>query len=195
MRFEGPLNIDLNEVTTTLVPFPRMHFLMSSLSPLYALADVVVAGSGRQLDAMFSDAFQRSNYLLRCDAKRHTNMAVALMLRGDVPISAVNANVTRLKRELRMSPWNPDGFKVGICAASPLHVPTSLLTLSNNCGVGATLGAAYGRFMQLYRAKAHVHHYTEYMDEALFTDAAGNVMDLVHEYAQQEVGGAGGADE
>ncbi len=35
MRFEGDLNVDLNEITMNLVPFPRMHFLMSSLSPLY----------------------------------------------------------------------------------------------------------------------------------------------------------------
>lgn len=29
MRFEGPLNVDLNEITSTLVPFPRMHLLQS----------------------------------------------------------------------------------------------------------------------------------------------------------------------
>ncbi len=27
MRFPGALNLDLNEIATTLVPFPRMHFL------------------------------------------------------------------------------------------------------------------------------------------------------------------------
>ena len=41
-RFEGSLNVDVNEITTNLVPFPRMHYLVSSLSPLYALADVRV---------------------------------------------------------------------------------------------------------------------------------------------------------
>lgn len=39
-RFEGSLNVDVNEITTNLVPFPRLHYLVSSLSPLYALADV-----------------------------------------------------------------------------------------------------------------------------------------------------------
>jgi tubulin epsilon len=37
MRFEGDLNVDLNEITMNLVPFPRMHFLLSSLAPLYNL--------------------------------------------------------------------------------------------------------------------------------------------------------------
>ncbi|OAE26827.1 hypothetical protein AXG93_215s1250 [Marchantia polymorpha subsp. ruderalis] len=33
MRFEGTLNVDLNEITTNLVPFPRLHFLVSSMAP------------------------------------------------------------------------------------------------------------------------------------------------------------------
>lgn len=40
MRFEGTLNVDLNEITMNLVPFPRLHFLVSSICPLYSLADV-----------------------------------------------------------------------------------------------------------------------------------------------------------
>ena len=34
MRFSGKLNVDLNEITMNLVPFPKLHFLMSSMSPL-----------------------------------------------------------------------------------------------------------------------------------------------------------------
>ncbi|XP_010705806.1 tubulin epsilon chain isoform X1 [Meleagris gallopavo] len=39
-RFEGSLNMDLNEISMNLVPFPRLHYLVSSLTPLYTLADV-----------------------------------------------------------------------------------------------------------------------------------------------------------
>ncbi len=37
MRFEGDLNVDLNEITMNMVPFPRMHFLLSSIAPLYSM--------------------------------------------------------------------------------------------------------------------------------------------------------------
>jgi tubulin epsilon len=40
MRFEGQLNIDLNEITTNLVPYPKMKYLISSLSPLYMANDL-----------------------------------------------------------------------------------------------------------------------------------------------------------
>jgi tubulin epsilon len=39
MRFEGTLNVDLNEITMNLVPFPDLHFLISSLAPLYSIMD------------------------------------------------------------------------------------------------------------------------------------------------------------
>jgi len=41
-RFEGSLNVDLNEITMNLVPFPRMHYLVSSQAPLYSLADIKI---------------------------------------------------------------------------------------------------------------------------------------------------------
>lgn len=41
-RFEGSLNVDLNEITMNLVPFPRMHYLVSSLLPLYSVKDVAL---------------------------------------------------------------------------------------------------------------------------------------------------------
>jgi tubulin epsilon len=30
MRFPGALNMDLNEITSTLVPFPKLHFLSTA---------------------------------------------------------------------------------------------------------------------------------------------------------------------
>ena len=41
-RFEGSLNVDLNEITMNLVPFPRLHYLVSSISPLYTSKDIGV---------------------------------------------------------------------------------------------------------------------------------------------------------
>ena len=39
-RFEGSLNVDLNEITMNLVPFPRLHYLVSAMSPLYTSKDI-----------------------------------------------------------------------------------------------------------------------------------------------------------
>jgi tubulin alpha len=34
LRFEGEMNVDLNEFQTNLVPFPRLHFMLTSLVPI-----------------------------------------------------------------------------------------------------------------------------------------------------------------
>merc|ERR1711972_408983 len=33
LRFDGELNVDMNEFQTNLVPFPRLHFMTTSLAP------------------------------------------------------------------------------------------------------------------------------------------------------------------
>lgn len=57
MRFEGSLNVDLNEITTNLVPFPKLHFLVSSMSPMFSTVDP--RQQPRRLAGMFTDAFQK----------------------------------------------------------------------------------------------------------------------------------------
>jgi tubulin epsilon len=187
MRFEGSHNVDLNEITTTLVPFPKLNILQSSLAPLFSLPDVAAsASSSRRLDAMFSEAFTKGHQLMRGDPKRAVHLACGLLARGDISLSDMTRNVDRLKSELRMARWNPDGFKVGICGAKPLHQPCSLLTLSNNTSIVPTLSFAYDRFMHLYRVRAHSHHYTDFMDPRHFQDALGTLTDTISAYNELE---------
>eukprot|EP00976_Prorocentrum_cordatum_P026950 547226-Prorocentrum_minimum.AAC.2 len=40
VRFDGTLNVDLNEITMNLVPYPHLHFLVSSMSPLTTSKDL-----------------------------------------------------------------------------------------------------------------------------------------------------------
>ncbi|XP_046530402.1 tubulin epsilon chain isoform X2 [Equus quagga] len=92
-RFEGSLNMDLNEISMNLVPFPQLHYLVSSLTPLYTLADVNVPP--RRLDQMFSDAFSKDHQLIRADPKHSLYLACALMVRGNVQISDLRRNIER----------------------------------------------------------------------------------------------------
>ena len=62
MRYDGALNLDLNEITMNLVPYPRMHFLMSALSPLHLPKDVRL--QPRSFDAMFSEVLSPDHTLI-----------------------------------------------------------------------------------------------------------------------------------
>lgn len=50
-RFPGALNVDLNEITMNMVPFPKMHYLTTCLAPLYLSKNLHLPP--RRLDEMF----------------------------------------------------------------------------------------------------------------------------------------------
>ena len=196
MRFPGQLNTDINEITTNLVPFPRLHFLVPALAPLDpqplpaavggASAGGVGMGAGgtarlpraQVVRALFHDAFAPSHQLIRCDPRTGTYLAAALLLRGDVSISDVNGCMAKIQPTLRMIHFNEDGFKLGLCGAAPLEADHAVLCLANTTVVAGMFEDMHRRFGKLYGRRAMVHHYAEYMSDA---DAGG-----------RGVGGGGG---
>lgn len=182
-RFEGPLNVDLNEISMNLVPYPRQHFILSSMSPLAAPRDVgKLVGAPRAMDQVFTDVFQNTYQLIDVDPQQHTYLACALLMRGNVVTADLNRNISRLKSQIRMAPWNEDAFKTGICKTPPAGVPFSLTCLANNCAIVDTLKAMQQRFTSLFRKKLYVHHYEDYADMSYFQEAHENLRTLVDEY-------------
>ncbi|XP_028295366.1 tubulin epsilon chain [Gouania willdenowi] len=181
-RFEGSLNTDLNEIAMNLVPFPRLHYLVPSLTPLYTLADVSVPS--RRLDQMFSDAFNKDHQLIRADPKHSLYLACALMVRGNVQVSDLRRNIERLRPTLPFVSWNQEGWKTGLCSVPPVGHSHSLLALANNTCVKPTFIELRERFNKLYRKKAHLHHYlhVEGMEQSLFSEAVASLSSLIDEY-------------
>jgi tubulin epsilon len=182
-RFEGSLNIDLNEITMNLVPFPRMHYLISSLSPLYISENINQQVRG--IEQMFSDAFKRENQLLQCDPRSNLYLACALILRGKVNLSDIRSNIEKYKKQLKFISWNEDGWKTGLCSVAPFGQPYSLLTLANNTCIKDTFTTIQTRFNKLYKRKAHVHHYVDVngMDNLDFDESINSLNDLIDDYS------------
>ncbi|GAB1609133.1 tubulin epsilon chain-like, partial [Argonauta hians] len=185
-RFEGSLNIDLNELATNLVPYPRLHYLVASQTPLYALADVNIAP--RRLDQMFSDAFSKDHQMIKADPRYGLYLACALMVRGKVSISDMRRNIERLKTKLQFISWNKEGWKTGLCSVPPIGHPYSLLTLANNTCIRHTFSDLRDRFVKLYTRKAHLHHYTvvDGMELQDFQESLHSVEDLIRDYKELE---------
>ncbi|XP_026880002.2 tubulin epsilon chain isoform X1 [Electrophorus electricus] len=183
-RFEGSLNMDLNEIAMNLVPFPRLHYLVSSLTPLYTLADVNVPT--RRLDQMFTDAFSKEFQLMKADPRHSLYLSCALMLRGNVQVSDLRRNIERLRPTLSFVPWNAEGWKVSLCSVPPVGHTHSLLALANNTCVASAFTKLRDRFIKLYRKKAHLHHYmcVEGMETADFSEALHSLSALIDEYSQ-----------
>ncbi|EER06741.1 tubulin epsilon chain, putative, partial [Perkinsus marinus ATCC 50983] len=157
MRFEGSLNVDLNEITSNLVPFPNTHFLLPALSPIFQRSKDVRL-QPRSFDHMFSDAFLPGSQLVGSgagvDPRASLSLASAFLLRGECSLNDVNRNVSRIKKTLNRPAYLDDCYKIGICNVY------SLLSLVNSCAIRPVFEKMHANFWRLYKRKAHVHHYT-----------------------------------
>ncbi|KAI5070460.1 hypothetical protein GOP47_0014803 [Adiantum capillus-veneris] len=184
VRFDGSLNVDLNEITTNLVPSPKLHFLVSSMSP--ALRTSFPSTAGQQsstFNQLFAEAILRKNQLIKANPLACTYLASAFLLRGSPSnVSDLTHNISLLRQRMKMVHWNPEGFKIGHCFRPPLHAPQALLCLANNTCIRSPFKRMKKAFKKLFRKRVYVHHYAEYMDLEMFKVALGSLEDLIEEY-------------
>merc|ERR1719334_703494 len=117
LRFEGELNVDLNEYQTSLVPFPRLHFYISSLAPITTQAKKETTNN--EIRPITELCFSAQNFFVKIadfDAEEDKYMAVSVNYRGSVRAREANATVQWLKTNKKVTfvEWVPTGFKVGL---------------------------------------------------------------------------------
>lgn len=92
MRFQGSLNVDMNDIVTNLVPFPSLNCVSSAMTPLYTSADK----KQRNVENLFVDAFGKDCQLSSSDVRLGTFLACALVGRGpDLEMSDLRRNIAR----------------------------------------------------------------------------------------------------
>jgi len=130
LRFDGGLNVDLMEFQTNLVPYPRIHFMVSAMAPMYPAIRAQFDGN-QGVTEMTTSVFEPQNMMLNCDCRKGKYMACCLLYRGDVVPKDVNTAVAsvRTKRHVKFVDWCPTGFKCGINFQPPTGVPGSDLAV------------------------------------------------------------------
>jgi len=123
LRFDGALNVDITEFQTNLVPYPRIHFMLSSYAPIISAEKAY----HEQLSVaeITMSVFEPASMFVKCDPRHGKYMACCMMYRGDVVPKDVNASVATIKtkRTIQFVDWSPTGFKCGINYQPPTVVP------------------------------------------------------------------------
>jgi len=195
LRFDGALNVDVNEFQTNLVPYPRIHFMLSSYAPIISEAKA----SHEQLSVaeITNTAFEPASMMAKCDPRNGKYMACCLMYRGDVIPKDVNAAVATIKtkRTIQFVDWSPTGFKCGINYQPPAIVPGSVVAkvkralcmISNSTAIVEVFSRIDHKFDLMYAKRAFVHWYVgEGMEEGEFSEAREDLAALEKDY--EEVG-------
>merc|ERR1719203_853883 len=117
LRFDGELNVDLGEFQTNLVPFPRLHFMTTSLAPVISLKKK--SHEAQSVREITDHVFQPQNMLVSYidfDPVEDKYMAISLNYRGEIKSKEANSTVQWLKQNNKVSfvEWCPTGFKIGL---------------------------------------------------------------------------------
>ncbi len=216
-RFSGEMNVDLNEIYTNLVPFPRLHFLVTALSIQQRRSDkgssqllsasqrtnsmthgsakssatAAGAAGGRhgaraalqrafgdvlsergQIAAAFptaniSHAMNISSSPMQVGAHSHITLSSAFLARGkadSLPLTDFLDCVTTAQRSLNWPTWNRNACKIGMCSTPSPGEDMSVLAVYNSTAFGTVLTREMKGFQRLFRKKAMLHHYTEFVE-------------------------------
>jgi tubulin epsilon len=138
-RHPGQLNVDLNEIATNLVPFPRMPFLLTALSNSRSTS---IASKTRPSDASrlilnraINDVLGPSGQLsAACPTSPHCiTLASAFLSRGSVQLSDLISGVTLAQSQLTFPAWNERACKIGLCSVPSPGRDASVLAVYNRC--------------------------------------------------------------
>ncbi|XP_017892178.1 tubulin epsilon chain [Ceratina calcarata] len=188
-RFPGSLNMDMNEIATNLVAYPKLHYIFSSVSPVALSAPTACSTHGTKLiDEIFTNAWSRNNQTIKIDPLQtdSTILSAAHIARGNCSVNDLKRNIERFRSKVKFTKWSDEAMKVGLCSVPPAGHATSLLCLLNSSSMSSLFKNLVKQFDRLYKRKAHIYHYTQVrgFEETDFLDSRETVTDLIAQYAE-----------
>ncbi|KAH9625088.1 hypothetical protein KSS87_001532 [Heliosperma pusillum] len=170
LRFDGAINVDVTEFQTNLVPYPRIHFMLSSYAPVISAEKAY--HEQLSVPEITSSVFEPSSMMAKCDPRHGKYMACP----------------TGFKCGINYQP--PTVVPGGDLA----KVQRAVCMISNNTAVAEVFARIDHKFDLMYAKRAFVHWYVgEGMEEGEFSEAREDLAALERDY--EEVGAEDAADD
>ncbi|KAJ2451736.1 hypothetical protein EV183_003393 [Coemansia sp. RSA 2336] len=187
LRFPGQLNADLRKLAVNMVPFPRLHFMMSGIAPLTAAETVNYRNI--TVPDLCQQMYSAKNMMVNADPNLGRYLTCAAMFRGHVSLKECEDMTVNFadKHSGMFVQWIPNSTQIAVCNVPPIGLDMSATFIGNSTAIQDVFDRVSEQFTKIFRRKAFLHWFTdEGMDEMEFTEAESNINDLINEYRQYQ---------
>ena len=204
LRFPGYMNNDLVGLMSSLVPTPRLHFLMTGYTPLsfdtlQTAGNVVVPSTVRKTSVMdvMRRLLQTKNIMVSCATRKDRGCYISILdiIQGEVDPTQVHKSLQRIRERQLCSfiPWGPASIQVALSRKSP-YVKTphrvSGLMLANHTSIRDLFFRICQQYDKLRKRDAFLDNYRKvdmFADDlSEFDESRQIVQDLIEEYRASE---------
>lgn len=193
LRYPSYMNNDLVGLVASLVPTPRLHFLMTGYTPLTIDAKATRIQKTSVLDVM-RRLLQPKNMMVSTANRRSETacyISILNVIQGEVDPTQVHKSLQRIReRKLaRFIPWGPASIQVALSKRSPfVESPhrVSGLMMANHTSIASLFAKTVSQYDKLRRREAFLDNYrqTPIFEHGLeeFDDSREVVQSLIDEY-------------
>ncbi|XP_023419706.1 tubulin gamma-1 chain isoform X2 [Cavia porcellus] len=174
LRYPGYMNNDLIGLIASLIPTPRLHFLMTGYTPLTTDQSVASVRKTTVLDVM-RRLLQPKNVMVSTGRDRQTNhcyIAILNIIQGEVDPTQVHKSLQRI-RERKLAnfiPWGPASIQVALSRKSP-YLPSahrvSGLMMANHTSISSLFESSCQQYDKLRKRGAFLEQFRK---EDIFKD-------------------------
>jgi tubulin epsilon len=172
---------NLSELTSKLVFNGRLNILVPSFGTVPANA---FGGIGREFDNRFSEIFNsKCQFLCLGKSKRMKSLSAGLFVatgqKSVITEKDVERNFTEVKRVMKI---HTEKEVVGFKQSGDKGDQTTISLLHNTTGVTGMLNRVCKEAQQLVKRRAHLHHYSDWLDAEDINEAIMRVNTVTRSY-------------
>ena len=180
---QGPT---LRRLCMNMVPFPRLHFLMTSYAPLYA-PGTPPRHPSRFLDTygLRRDIWHQRNYFAAIDGWDGKHLAVFAPFTNAQIVEWWDCTAYDLNREDCVE-WIPYNWRTSLCMIPKMEGMAAGL-IANTTMIKQIFQRISDQFDNIFKKRAFLNGYIDDgMEEMEFIEADKNVLDLIEEYQDKQ---------
>ncbi|CAF1569525.1 unnamed protein product [Rotaria magnacalcarata] len=185
-RFPGQLNMDLRKLAVNMIPFPALHFLTTSFSPLQARH--IARHTNINELTLIKQMFDVNNQMLALNPQHGKYLTATGIFRGrTLSLKLLHDYISEEKNSQRFIQWIPNNCKIAHCDIPPNEFSRSVTGIANHTGIVKQFDYILQPYTKLFQRRAFIHWFIdEGLEEIELIEGENKIKDLVKDYKQYE---------